>query len=188
MSAPGRTAFLVVLAVASVTAAVVLVAGSGDGGRLSGNATDRAFVSDMTRHHQSAIDLASSARKQAEHAEIRDLAANLISAQEGEMSVMRAIDTDMHHMGNTARGNMGMSDDELGMPVDAAKLEKATPFDRAFMDVMIVHHQGAVRMAKLQLAKGDQPALRVIAHDIIGAQSREIGRMRQWRDAWYGND
>lgn len=38
----------------------------------------------------------------------------------------------MHHMGNTARGNMGMGDDELGMPVDAAKLEKATPFDRAF--------------------------------------------------------
>jgi len=32
-------------------------------------------------------------------------------------------------------------------------LEEAIPFDRAFIDAMIPHHQGAIRMARLELAR-----------------------------------
>lgn len=50
---------------------------------------------------------------------------------------------------------------------------------------MTAHHQGAIAMAKELLAKGEQPALRQMAEDIISAQTKEIAQMRQWRNDWY---
>jgi uncharacterized protein (DUF305 family) len=50
---------------------------------------------------------------------------------------------------------MGMSDAEMGMDMDPAMLEDAEPFDRAFIDMMVPHHKGAVAMAK-QLLKQDE--------------------------------
>ena len=38
-------------------------------------------------------------------------------------------------------------------------LKDAKPFDRAFIDEMIPHHQGAIRMARAELAKGSDPEL-----------------------------
>jgi uncharacterized protein (DUF305 family) len=42
-------------------------------------------------------------------------------------------------------------------------------------------------MAKQLLEKGEQPALRKMAKDMISAQTREIAQMKQWRKAWYGS-
>ena len=42
-------------------------------------------------------------------------------------------------------------------------------------------------MAKELRRKGEQPALRKMANNIISAQSKEIARMKQWRKAWYGS-
>jgi uncharacterized protein (DUF305 family) len=73
------------------------------------------------------------------------------------------------------------------MDMDMTALEDANPFDRAFIDAMVPHHQGAVAMAKDLLANGEQPALRKMAEDIISAQTKEIALMRDWRKAWYGS-
>lgn len=40
----------------------------------SGNATDAAFIADMTVHHQGAIEMAELAKEKADRAEIRTLA------------------------------------------------------------------------------------------------------------------
>jgi len=85
------------------------------------------------------------------------------------------------------RGHMGMSDAEMGMDHDMSMLESAREFDRAFIDMMIPHHEGAVRMARKQLADGEHPTLRKLAEDIIAAQNREIAQMRGWRKQWYGS-
>jgi uncharacterized protein (DUF305 family) len=50
---------------------------------------------------------------------------------------------------------------------------------------MVPHHQGAIAKAKAELAKGTQPAFRMMAEDIISAQTKEIDQMTQWRKAWY---
>ena len=42
-------------------------------------------------------------------------------------------------------------------------------------------------MAKAELANGNQPALHDMAEDIIGAQTKEIDQMKQWRETWYGS-
>jgi uncharacterized protein (DUF305 family) len=68
----------------------------------------------------------------------------------------------------------------------AAKLARAQRFDRVFIDEMIGHHQGAIRMARAVLAQTDDGELRSLANAIVRAQSREIERMNRWRTAWYG--
>ena len=50
---------------------------------------DQMFIAGMIPHHQSAIDMAKMARKRAEHKEIKQLADDIISAQQREIDQMR---------------------------------------------------------------------------------------------------
>jgi uncharacterized protein (DUF305 family) len=79
-----------------------------------------------------------------------------------------------------------MSDAEMGMDMDPSDLRASAPFDRAFIDMMIPHHEGAVTMARRLLAEGEHPELRRMGESIIASQGREIERMRAWREEWYG--
>lgn len=55
----------------------------------------------------------------------------------------------------------------------------------AFLDEMIVHHQGAVEMAQTLLRGTKRPELIKLGNDIITAQTQEIQMMRDWRQAWF---
>ena len=52
--------------------------------------------------------------------------------------------------------------------------------DVDFARMMIPHHQGAIDMARAQLEKGRDPAMRELAQKIIADQEREIGILRDW--------
>lgn len=52
--------------------------------------------------------------------------------------------------------------------------------DHDFVAMMIPHHQGAVDMATIELARGKDPMLRRMAQKIIGSQEHEIEKMRAW--------
>jgi uncharacterized protein (DUF305 family) len=180
-------ALLAAAALIVLAAAALGCGGNNDESSSAGNKTDAAFITDMTTHHQGAIEMARLAQKRGEHPEIRELADGIIAAQKGEIAVMKAIQREMHAMGEHGEGHMGMSEAEMGMDMDPAELDNARPFDRAFIDAMVPHHQGAVAMAKQLIKSGEQPALRKMAQDIIDAQTKEIAQMREWRKAWYGS-
>ena len=55
--------------------------------------------------------------------------------------------------------------------------------NRAFLEGMIPHHQGAVEMAKY-LENSDKPELRQMGQDIIKAQTTEIEQMKKWMTEW----
>jgi uncharacterized protein (DUF305 family) len=59
--------------------------------------------------------------------------------------------------------------------------------DAAFVNDMVPHNQGAITMAKEELAKGENSTLRGLAEDIVSGQEREIAQMREWSKAWYGS-
>lgn len=184
--------WLALLAALAVIAVAVVVGfgghdNSGSKTSAAGNATDAAFIADMTTHHQGAIDMAKLAQKQAEHAEVKQLADDIVAAQKGEIATMKTIRSDMHNMGEHDAGHTGMSEGAMGMDMDMTALENAAPFDKAFIDAMVPHHQGAITMAKQLLQNGEQPALRKMATDIITAQTKEIAQMKEWREAWYGS-
>lgn len=50
---------------------------------------DAAFLSDMIVHHQAAVDMAKLAETRAEHTEIKDLSARIITTQQEEIDQMR---------------------------------------------------------------------------------------------------
>jgi hypothetical protein len=54
--------------------------------------------------------------------------------------------------------------------------------DVDFARMMIPHHQGAIDMARVELAQGKDPALRAMAQDIIKAQEGEIATLKDWLD------
>jgi uncharacterized protein (DUF305 family) len=74
----------------------------------------------------------------------------------------------------------------MGTMVDSLKGKKGDNLDLAFLEEMIVHHEGAVAMAK-ELQKGTKrPELQKMANDIISVQTTEINMMKGWLTEWFG--
>lgn len=80
-------------------------------------------------------------------------------------------------------GGMGMESSMEEM-MESMEGKTGDEFDRAFMDAMTVHHQGAIEMAQEALNSSDREEIRKMANDIISAQTKEIEMMRQWKEDW----
>ncbi len=71
---------------------------------------------------------------------------------------------------------------------ESAPASSVVPFDRAFIDAMVPHHEAAITMARAAKRAGlSQPDLLQIANDIVATQQTEIDQMRQWRRQWFGS-
>jgi uncharacterized protein (DUF305 family) len=153
---------------------------------------DRAFLQAMVPHHESALEMAETARDLGEHPQVRRLASGIMRTQEGEIRRMRAIHERLFdeelRPDERAHERMGLSAVEAGMSHDGEDMLDAgrAPFDRAFIDAMVPHHQGAIRMARAALAHDGEPQIHSLAESIIAAQATEIEQMNAWRAAWYG--
>lgn len=75
--------------------------------------------------------------------------------------------------------------DSMGDMMAGLEGKTGDAFDRAFIEEMIVHHEGAVEMAKAALTSAKHAEIKQMANDIIAAQSREIDTMRGWLKSWY---
>jgi uncharacterized protein (DUF305 family) len=64
----------------------------------------------------------------------------------------------------------------------------AANYEQRFMMSMIDHHQMAIEMAEVCLAKAVHAELRQMCEQIIAAQSQEIEQMQTWLSDWYGVD
>jgi uncharacterized protein (DUF305 family) len=153
----------------------------------AGNPTDRAFARAMIPHHQSAVAMAKLAGDRAQHAELKALAQDIVTTQTAEIQTLRRLDDDLGDEG-VEHGHLGLDQHMMGMGADMPMLRATNAFDRAFIDMMVPHHRGAVRMAKIELARGQNSELRGLARNIIAVQNREIEQMRDWRAAWYGSE
>ena len=57
-------------------------------------------------------------------------------------------------------------------------------YDKAFIEMMIAHHEGAVAMAKLSPERAKHDEVKQLSEDIIAAQEKEIANMKQWQLDW----
>jgi uncharacterized protein (DUF305 family) len=182
------------LVVALLAAVLALAAcgGDGDGSATQATEEERAFLQAMVPHHESAVRMAEMARDLGEHPQVRQLARTIVRAQASEIRQMR----DIHERlfggplkpNQRAHERLGLSAAEAGMSHDGEDMlgNGAAPFDRAFIDAMVPHHQGAIRMADAVLADDPDGEIAELAQSIVSAQASEIERMNAWRMAWYG--
>lgn len=61
-------------------------------------------------------------------------------------------------------------------------------YEESFLRGMIVHHLGAIEMAKELLKQTDRPELVEFANGIIEVQSAEVETMKGWLEAWFNNN
>jgi uncharacterized protein (DUF305 family) len=163
----------------------------GSGGKASGmlmengRYSDERFIDAMVPHHQGAVEMAQVALQNAEHDEIVELSENIISTQKAEIEELRSIKRKEF---GTSRVPMQMGPQRMrgmGMMMDPQQLANREPFDKAFIDAMIPHHQSAIEMAQVAREKSKVPEITQLAENIISTQQAEIEKMKQWREEWY---
>lgn len=183
-----RTLTIAIVAILVIGIAVITITAGGEDDSGDAKATDGAFIVDMIPHHESAIEMAEIARKQGEHPEVKTLAGQIASTQAAEIGGLERIHQRIFGQptSRAEHGTLGLPAHVMGMQMDASALAGERPFDRAFIDMMVPHHQGAIRMARIELAAGENPELTKLAEAIITAQAREIEQMNSWRVDWYG--
>ncbi len=147
------------------------------------NATDIIFAQNMILHHQQASDMSKLALKNATSPSIKTMARKIIAAQGKEIGQMKywltatksSMDMD-HDMGGT--NDMGMDGMLTGKEMKNLSSLKGNKFDKAFLESMIVHHQGALGMVSM-LSGTKNAEAKALAKAITLAQSPEIASMRK---------
>jgi uncharacterized protein (DUF305 family) len=151
------------------------------------NQADITFVQGMIPHHEQAVAMSELAANQASSPQVIELAATIERAQAPEIEQMRAMLTtwgvaEDSSMGGTPHGGTG-ADGMPGMMTDEQmhEFQQATgdAFDRMFLQMMIIHHEGAVAMARTELSDGQNPQAKALAQTIIDQQTTEIAQMRE---------
>jgi uncharacterized protein (DUF305 family) len=161
------------------------------------NDADVTFAQQMIPHHQQAIQMAHLAASHAQNPKVKALAAKIAAQQASEIRTMtgwlqawgKSVPTAMPRtmspmpgmMGSPAPGPSGtpmpgmLSEGEMSQLMSA----HGADFDRMFLQMMILHHQGALDMAKAERVDGVNPAARKLASQIEGAQTAQIAQMEQ---------
>jgi uncharacterized protein (DUF305 family) len=149
-----------------------------------GKYSDKAFIDAMVPHHQGAIAMGEVALKNAEHEEIIQLSRNIISSQQAEIEELKSIKREEF---GTSNMPMEMSPEQMQAMdmMNPQELGNREPFDKAFIDAMIPHHQSAIYMSQVAQEESKIPVIKQLAEDIVDAQKREIEQMKQWRKQWY---
>jgi uncharacterized protein (DUF305 family) len=173
------------------------------------NRADHMFARMMIPHHQQAIEMSDIILgKEGLDPEVAALAEQIKAAQGPEIEQMEDwLDEWGVGGGGMGRGGMGpdgdgsmgpdgdgsmgqgpMGDGEGGgmmggmlseqelQAIEQADTEEAT---RLFLEGMIVHHEGAIDMAEIEVQNGQYPDTVALAGTIIETQQREIETMRE---------
>ena len=60
-------------------------------------------------------------------------------------------------------------------------------FEKAFLEMMVVHHIGAIEMAEQLLKETARPELVKMGNDIIKVQTEEVNMMKKWLNSWFNS-
>ncbi|MEV5703981.1 DUF305 domain-containing protein [Actinoallomurus sp. NPDC052274] len=142
------------------------------------DAQDVMFAQMMIPHHRQAVTMARQAATKASAPEVKRLAAQIENAQQPEIDKMTGWLKDWG-AAMPSPGGMHMGEGMMSER-DMKKLDSLSgkPFDQAFLEMMIKHHQGAVAMARTERAQGSNADAKALAGSIISSQSTEIAMMR----------
>ena len=146
---------------------------------------DAAFAAGMLPHHQGAVKMAEIQLKHGSDRQMNRLAKDIIRTQTAEIKLMQRwlAQHPSEPAGAAAPAHVAEYHAAMtGMHGDMMKGIQLQNPDAAFAAGMLPHHQGAVKMAEIQLKYGRDNRLRELAQDIIRSQSAEIAFMKRWQE------
>lgn len=152
------------------------------------NADDHAFATNMIPHHEQAIELAAMVPDRSTNADVIALAAKISAEQEPEIKALRVflVQWDENPDDDASQGEHGAHGGHGAMAgmVDEATMTKlqslrGTEFDTLWLQSMVSHHQGAIEMAKAEVANGQNEDVKRMAQTMIDTQQAEIAQMNQ---------
>ena len=147
---------------------------------------DVRFMQDMIPHHHQAMEMATLTKGRTNREELLDLAGRIDASQADEIEWMQnwlrergqqLPDPGAHATMQTSHKLAGMASPEQMAALAAAA---GPDFDRLFLELMIAHHEGAVKMVEELLEQEGaayDPALREFTTDVTNDQAAEIERM-----------
>ena len=97
----------------------------------------------------------------------------------GQPAPVKGLPAPSEPSGGQAEAALMTSMDTMSKAMAAAPMT-GNP-DHDFVAMMIPHHQGAIDMARFELAHGTDPAMRALAKEIVAAQDKELAEMRAWQ-------
>ncbi|MGE3289556.1 MAG: DUF305 domain-containing protein [Pseudonocardia sp.] len=148
------------------------------------NDADVAFAQGMIPHHEQALAMTEGVEAKGASEQVVQLAETISQTQEAELAQLREM---LSSWGVAATGMDHGSAQAAAAPMPgmltAAQLQQlqqasGAEFDRLFLQLMIVHHEGAVQMAQTEVTSGLNPDAKALAQKIIDEQTAEIAQMR----------
>ena len=147
---------------------------------------DVRFVHDMIPHHHQALEMAALVADRTNRKELIDVAGRINASQGDEIAFMQQWlrDRGQHVPEPAAHDAMHTSHKMAGMatPEQMAELAESdgAAFDRLFLELMIPHHEGAVKMVGELLdqpGSAYDPVLFEFTSEVTNGQTAEIERM-----------
>ena len=138
------------------------------------SSADIQFAEEMIPHHEQAVLMSDIALTNSTSDEILALARDIKAAQAPEIEQMSSwegvqVSTHMGHMMD------GMLSDQQ---IQQLRDTEGVTFDRLFLEGMIAHHQGAIKMAE-KVIDSKSKKVADLAAAIIDAQEKEIAFMQE---------
>jgi len=138
------------------------------------NGTDISFAAHMLPHHERGVTMAELAVAQASTPEVRALAERISAAQSAEITTLQGfLDTFGAQPASAAPSVMELHQRQR----QALAALTGADFDRRFLEMMSVHHAGAVVQSEVELTGGVYAEANSLAEKIKAAQLAEIGEM-----------
>lgn len=145
------------------------------------NDADVAFATGMLPHHQQAVDMSALVPSRSTNDAVIKLAAAISAEQQPEIQVFNVLLVQWSANGDAHQGHDGMAMDGMVDDGTMAKLAslQGPEFDTLWLQSMIGHHEGAIKMAQTELASGTNDDAKRIANQIVTTQQAEITQMKQ---------
>jgi uncharacterized protein (DUF305 family) len=155
---------------------------------------DLLFLQHMIVHHEQALLLCALVPERSSREAFRRFARYVDRAQAAEIEMMRSLLDLAAERGVEIPAYHPHGDPPMAGMLPTAEIEaigaaRGPDFERRWLEGMIVHHEGALAMARAQqlqqLETGRRPyGIAVLVEDILEEQRAEIAQMRAWLREW----
>jgi len=161
---------------------------------MSGN-PDKDFATMMIRHHKGAIDMSERELSEGKDQKLKEIAQNTIDKQTKDIEELKKFsdeNTAMNKQTNMKKeeteneqmvgGKKHMMTGSMkDMKKDMNNMELSGDADKDFAEMMIMHHQAAVKMSEEYLDEGNKQELKTLAQKMIDDNKMDIEKLKEWK-------